>query len=283
MASEIDNPTSVSAFKQQVFYATEDPRQGNSIAKTVGIVIFTLIILNAIMVFGEVQPGVPEVAAKGFIIFGLVSTVCFGVEYCARIWVADLLYPDRTPAKARLRYIFSGFGLIDILAFLPAIFAWFMPISSQLFNGLRIIRLVRLIKLSRYMKGLQSIGRVFSHRKQEIIAAFMVLMLLTISASVLMYAVENPVQPNKFDSVFTGMYWAMTTITTTGYGDLVPITDLGRLIGFCIMVLAIAVVAIPAGIFSAGFLSEFQADDRQARLRKRADRETQAEYNDEES
>ena len=97
----------------------------------------------------------------------------------------------------------------------------------------------------------------------------MVLALLTVTASVLMFQVENPVQPERFDSVFTGMYWAMTTITSTGYGDLVPITPIGRFIGFCTMVLSIAVVAIPAGIFSAGFVAQFREDDANA-----ADRES---------
>ena len=94
----------------------------------------------------------------------------------------------------------------------------------------------------------------------------MVLALLTVTASVLMYEIEHPVQPEKFDSVFTGMYWAMTTITTTGYGDLVPVTAAGRLVGFCTMLLSIGVVAIPAGIFSAGFVSEFRAQDTRDRL-----------------
>jgi voltage-gated potassium channel len=116
------------------------------------------------------------------------------------------------------------------------------------------------------MKGLHSIALVFSKRRSEIIAAFVVLGLLTVTASVLMFALENPVQPEKFDSVFTGMYWAMTTITTTGYGDLVPITAAGRLLGFVVMVLAIGAVAIPAGIFSAGFVAEFRSEDVRAKV-----------------
>lgn len=266
-----------SRFKRQVYYAVEDLREGNAIAKFFGVLLFVLIVLNALSVFGETQPGLPQLAYRTFVIFGLVSTIIFGIEYLARLWVADLVYPKLTPTRARVKYALSVMGIIDLLAFVPAAFAWFLPISSQMFNGLRIIRLVRLIKLSRYMKGLQSIGRVFEKRKPEIVAAFMVLGLLTVTASVLMYTVENPVQPDQFDSVFTGMYWAMTTITSTGYGDLVPITGLGRFIGFCTMVLSIAVVAIPAGIFSAGFLSEFQADDRKKRAAKLTEQEQDSE------
>ena len=121
------------------------------------------------------------------------------------------------------------------------------------------------------MRGLRSIARVFAKRRQEIVAAFTVLGLLTVTASVLMFEVEHPVQPDKFDSVLTGMYWAMTTITSTGYGDLVPLTAAGRLVGFLTMLLSIGVVAIPAGIFSAGFVAEFRAQDARARARCGAD------------
>ena len=135
----------------------------------------------------------------------------------------------------------------------------FVPMTPALRDVVSIIRLIRLIKISRYMRGLRTIGIVLSNRRSEIIASIMVLGLLTISASVLMYEAEHTAQPEAFDSVLTGIYWAMTTITTTGYGDLVPITALGRIIGFVVMVLSIAVVAIPAGIFSAGFVEEFRA------------------------
>lgn len=251
-----------SAVKQQVYYAVESPLKGNGIAKAFGFLVLVLIIANALLVFGESQSDLPDVVYAVFAILGLASTICFGIEYCARLWVADILYPEKTPAKARFRYMVSLMGIIDLLAFAPAMVTWFIPLSAQVLSSIRIIRLVRLIKLSRYMAGVQSITRVISSRKQEIVAAFMVLALLTVTASVLMYQVENPVQPDKFDSVFTGMYWAMTTITSTGYGDLVPLTAAGRIIGFCTMVLSIAVVAIPAGIFSAGFVAQFQSDDR---------------------
>ena len=165
-----------------------------------------------------------------------------------------------------MRYALSPMGIIDLLAFAPGLLVLFVPVSSPMLNAARIIRLVRLIKLSRYMRGLRSIACVFRKRRPEIVAAFMVLALLTVTASVLMYEIEHPVQPEKFDSVFTGMYWAMTTITTTGYGDLVPVTAAGRLVGFCTMLLSIGVVAIPAGIFSAGFVSEFRAQDARDRL-----------------
>ena len=255
-----------SAFKREAYFALEDVRRGNAVARVVGIALFALIVANAILVFAETQPGIPAGVSAALLAFGLASSVCFGLEYAARLWTADLVHPDASPARARMRYALSPMGIIDLLAFAPGLLVLFVPVSSSMLNAARIIRLVRLIKLSRYMRGLRSIARVFRKRRPEIVAAFMVLALLTVTASVLMYEIEHPVQPEKFDSVFTGMYWAMTTITTTGYGDLVPVTAAGRLVGFCTMLLSIGVVAIPAGIFSAGFVSEFRAQDARDRL-----------------
>lgn len=252
---------SASRFKRQVFFALNEPMRGNLCARVLGIGVFALIVANALLVFADAQPGLPAAAYTAMAVFGMASTVCFSVEYGLRVWTSDLMHANKGPVRARLRYVVSLMGLIDLLAFLPGMLAWFAPLSPALLAGVPIIRLVRLIKLSRYMKGLRSIALVFEKRHQEIVSAFMVLGLLTVCASVLMYQVEHPVQPERFDSVFTGMYWAMTTITSTGYGDLVPLTGIGRFIGFCTMVLSIGVVAIPAGIFSAGFVSQFRQDD----------------------
>lgn len=256
-----DRLREASSLKESAYYASENPLRGGPIARFFGFALFALIVINALLVFVEAEPNISEAAKAVFALVASISTICFGLEYFIRLWIADLVYPQLSPIKARLRYAFSLIGLIDFLAFAPGILGFFVPLSTQVLNSARIIRLIRLMKLSRYMRGLQSIGRVFNKRRHEIVAAFIVLALLTITASVLMYALENPAQPDKFDSVFSGMYWAMTTITTTGYGDMVPITAAGRFVGFVTMVLAIGAVAIPAGIFSAGFVAEFQSEE----------------------
>lgn len=256
-----------SSFKKNAYYASENPLQGGPVARFFGITLFVLIVINAVLVFMLEDPGFSDTTRLVFYLIGSVSTIFFGIEYLIRLWIADLVYPHLSPAKARLRYAFSLMGIIDFLSFAPGILAFFLPLSQQILHSIRIIRLIRLLKMTRYMRGLKSIGRVFQKRRAEIGASFVVLGLLTVTASVLMYAIENPVQPEKFDNVFTGMYWAMTTITTTGYGDIVPITAFGRVVGFFTMVLAIGAVAIPAGIFSAGFVSEFRSEDSGATVK----------------
>ncbi len=252
-------PGSVSRRKWEAYLALEDPFRAGPVARSCGVGLVALIVLNAFMV-GVTNQEVPA-DLQGLVFgFGVASTLAFAVEYGCRIWVADLMYPQMRPLRARLRYMLSLMGLIDLLAVVPAVALYLVPASAAPRDAVRIIRLVRLIKLSRYMLGLQSIERVFVKRRQEIVAAFMILALLTVASSVLMYDAEHSAQPDRFDSVLTGLYWAMTTITTTGYGDLVPVTPLGRLVGFVVMVLAIGAVAIPAGIFSAGFMEEFRTE-----------------------
>lgn len=252
------------SFKQRVYLCLEDPLSAGLAGKAVGLALVALIVLNALLV-GTTGVDLDARAATVLYGFSLLSTAVFGVEYCCRVWVADLAHPELSPARARVRYVFSLMGIVDLLAFLPALAMLFLPMSRAVVDAVRIVRLVRLIKISRYMRGLRVISRVFSKRRHEIVAAFMVLALVAIASSVLMYQVEHAVQPEVFDSVLTGLYWAVTTMTSTGYGDVVPVTTAGRLIGIATMVVSIGVVAIPAGIFSAGFIEEFRERDNAAK------------------
>ena len=148
-------------------------------------------------------------------------------------------------------------GLTDLFSFAPSILSWFLPITPALIHAIGVVRLVRLAKVTRYMRGFRTIGRVIKKHYREIVAAFLVIILLIIASSVVMFEVENPAQPEKFNNLLDGIWWAIETVTGTGYGDIAPITPLGRVIG-SIMLLALALVAIPGGIFSAGFVAEYQ-------------------------
>lgn len=244
--------------KQWLFLALEYPTKASTGGKVACGVIYVCIVANAILVCIP-NDWLSSAFDGPILVLSIISSCVFACEYAARIWIADKARPRLSPPKARLRYMVSPMGIVDLLSFVPAWIMFFVPMSPAIRDAISIIRLIRLFKISRYMRGLRTIGAVIRNRRQEIIAAFMVLALLTIAASVLMYEAEHAVQPEAFDSILTGIYWAMTTITTTGYGDLVPITALGRVIGFVVMVLSIAIVAIPAGIFSAGFVEEFRA------------------------
>ncbi|NGM17003.1 ion transporter [Eggerthellaceae bacterium zg-893] len=247
-----------SAFKRQTFFALEDMRCACPLARVVGIGLFVLIVANAAVAFVWVDDGANPFASSLVAWFYRVSTVCFFAEYLARLWTADVLYSSLSPGRARLRYALSFMGVIDLLAFLPNVVSWFVPLTDALKCSVNLLRLVRLVKVSRYMRGLETICRVVSKRRHEIVASVMVLLLLVVVTSVLMYEVEHDAQPDVFDTMLTGVYWSVTTVTGTGFGDIAPITAPGRLLGSIIMVLSVGIVAIPGGILSAGFVAEFQ-------------------------
>lgn len=259
---ETERWKNTSELKRQVYFAVEDVRRAGPVARVFGVALFLLIVLNAGLALLDSPSQITTGLVGALLILAVVSSALFGLEYAARLWIADLVYPKSSPAKARLRYVLSPMGIIDLLAFLPGLLMLVFPVSSLALDADRLVRLVRLIKLSRYMRGVHSIIRVFRKRRSEIIASFMVMGLLTIISSMLMFRVEHPAQPDKFTDPFTGLYWAVTTVTATGYGDLVPITVPGRVIGMLTMILSIGIVAIPAGIFSAGFVTEFRKQDR---------------------
>lgn len=260
---------SISEAKRAAHLALNEPARAGRAGKVVAAVLGALIVANALLIFIVFDGTIDEFTHRGLFLFDAASTAVFAVEYLCRIWTADLLYPDHPPGRARLRYVVSPMGIVDLLAVAPFVAVLVGAIPYQTLNSFRVLRVMRLIKVSRYMRGLAAIANVLKSRRNEIVASFTVLFVLAITASVLMYQVENPVQPEQFDSVLTGMYWAITTITSTGYGDLVPLTPLGRLIGFVVMALSIALVAIPGGIFTAGFIEEMRRQEMERNAVKR--------------
>ena len=250
-------PNSPSRLKLWVYQVLEDPSGGGISAVVVSILMLLLIVANVLGVtVSELDNYGNE--DRSYPVFALLMTVIFFLEYISRIWISDLIYPTRGRFGSRLKYVFSIMGVIDFFAFTPSIIAFFYPEFLFFHSADSFVRLIRLMKIARYMAGMLVISRVLKRKSREIFASFMVIFFLMFVASVLMCYLEFQAQPENFDSVFNGMYWAMTTITTTGYGELYPVTDMGKLLDIVIMSLSIGVVAIPGGIVSAGFVEEYE-------------------------
>lgn len=248
-----------SEFKRQVFYALEIDRQHSTlISKIVGTFLFLLIIANAVLVFLSAQPNLEPLAANILTAFFVFSTCCFFLEYCARVWTADLAYGNCTCARARIKYVFSALGIIDFLSFAPSMLSWFLPVTPTIIHAVNVLRLIRLVKVTRYMRGFRTMARVMRKHYHEIVASFLVIILVMFVTCVVMYEVEHEAQPDVFTDLFQGFWFAVETVTTTGYGDIVPITTTGKVFGMIVMMLSLGLIAIPGGIFSAGFVAEFQ-------------------------
>jgi voltage-gated potassium channel len=181
----------------------------------------------------------------------------FSVEYLARVWCSA--ESDRYDAgwRGRLRYCMSPYGTIDLVAILPFYLAM-LPVDLLFLRVVRVLRVVRFAKLARYSFAMQLLGRVLMSRRYELGVTLFVGAVLLLIASASMYLAENAAQPDAFSSIPATMWWAIATLTTVGYGDLVPITSIGQIIGALMAIIGIGMFALPAGILGAAFVDELR-------------------------
>ena len=187
-----------------------------------------------------------------------------------RIYVSDLNYPDMTPIRARLRYLRSYMAIIDLLAILPFYIPYIIPIDLRMLKILNILRMLRIFKINRYTTALSTIADVFRRKKHELLSSVAMVFILMLIASVIMYNIENEAQPEAFENALMALWWAVSTLTTVGYGDVYPVTLLGKLLSAVIALLGIGLVAVPTGIISSGFIEKNRKKMQQIRIRKNA-------------
>jgi len=156
--------------------------------------------------------------------------------------------------------MFSFMAMMDLLAILPFYLPFIIPFDLRMLRMFRIVRLFRLFKLNRYTSAFKTISEVFARRKSQIVAAFIIISLLMVVASLIMYELENSAQPEVFSNAFSGLWWAVATFTTVGYGDIFPITIGGKIVAGLMAFLGIGLVAVPTGIISAGFIEAIEID-----------------------
>nr|WP_281173160.1 ion transporter [Carnobacterium funditum] len=185
-----------------------------------------------------------------------ISILLFTFEYGLRVWTADCLYPDSSKTRARLKYIFSFTGLIDLLSFFPFYLPFFFPNGTIAFRMFRIIRILRLFQINKYYDSLNIITEVLKSKRQQLFSSIFIVLILMTAASLLMYNLEHAAQPDIFTNAFSAFWWASSSLLTVGYGDIYPITIGGKIFGMIITFLGVGMVAIPTGILSAGFVEQ---------------------------
>ena len=224
-------------------------------------VIMLLIVASVLSVFAETFPLADSTMATLDRIEFIISIV-FSVEYFLRVWTADLLHPDLSPWRARWKFVRSGMAIVDLVAVLPFWLPMLLPSHLLGLRAIRLVRILRILKLNRYMEAIAAIGEVFRKKSRELAASFGFICLLMLLSSLLMYHAEHDVQPDKFTNAFAGLWWAVATLTTVGYGDIYPVTAIGRLLGAAIAILGVGMVAIPTGILSSGFVEHFSRSSK---------------------
>ena len=228
------------------------PDRGNSLASRAFDWTITGLILVSVVIVFAVTFDLPKDVRRVLLRIEEVASVVFTIEYLLRIMTADLLYPGRGVLVSRVRYILSPMAIIDLLAILPFWLPMLLPCSMLALRSLRLVRILRILKLNRYFDAIRSIGEVLSSKRRELIGSMFFVILLMLVSSLLMYSVEHDAQPEVFRNAFSGLWWAVATLTTVGYGDIYPVTVLGRILGALIAFSGIAALAIPTGIITAG-------------------------------
>ena len=186
-----------------------------------------------------------------------VTVAFFTVDYCLRLWTAQCLRPKLPPFQATLRYIFSFSGLVDLLSFLPYYLPVFFPSGTVAFRMFRVMRIFRLFRINAYYDSLNVITEVIASKRQQLMSSVFIIVVLMLASSLCMYSLEHEAQPEVFSNAFSGIWWSVSTLLTVGYGDIYPITTLGKLFSIVITFLGVGMVAIPTGIISAGFVDQY--------------------------
>lgn len=182
----------------------------------------------------------------------LITVLFFAIDYILRVWTADLLYEDMPKGKARIKFIFSWAGLVDLLSCLP----FLASAGGGALRMFRIIRILRVFRIHYYADPLRVIGDVLKKKKGQLLSSIFIVFILMIASSLMMYNLEHDAQPDAFQNAFSGFWWAANTLLTVGYGDIVPITLAGKICGTILTFLGVGMVAIPTGILSAGFIEQ---------------------------
>jgi voltage-gated potassium channel len=220
--------------------------------------IILLILLSVAAVIMETVPVIHDPHKEFFRLFDLATVIIFTIEYVLRVWSCNDDPHYKHSFKGRLKYIVSTYALIDLLAILPFYFHVFVGLDLRVLRILRLLRFLRLFRLTAYMKSAKMVRNVFVSRGNELKLSLILIVFLVIIASCLVYFAEHGAQPDKFSSIPATMWWAVVTVTSVGYGDMVPITALGKILTSIISLSGLAIFALPAGIITAGFLEEMR-------------------------
>ena len=244
----------MNARKKRIFEVIQIGNVSDTPSRAFDDILIVAIILNIILMFMQTfdvfEPYMPAID-----LLEKVTGLFFLVEYILRLWTADQLYPEeKSSAAAAWRFATSVDGIVLLLTILP-----FLPLTGfVVFRMLRVVRILRLFRVNQTFDSFNVITSVLYDKRNQILSSCFIIIVLMLASSLCMYSVEHEAQPEAFANAFSGIWWSMSTIFTIGYGDVSPVTTIGRLMGIVISFLGVGAVAIPTGIISAGFVERYQ-------------------------
>lgn len=215
--------------------------------------IIVNLLVSILYTFEEVR----NVCGSFLLIIEEVTVIGFAIDYILRLWTAKHLYPSYSEKRALKKYALSFTGIVDLLSFLPYYLPIFFPAGAAVFRMFRIVRIFRLFRVTAYYDSLNVITEVIAGKRTQLISSVFIIAVLMLASSLCMYSLEHDAQPEVFKNAFSGIWWSASTLLTVGYGDIYPITTIGKLLSIIITFLGVGMVAIPTGIISAGFVEQY--------------------------
>lgn len=253
----MENPNN--SFKREVYSVLDVSDTHSLFSKILNIFLIILICLNVISVCLETVEPLYEEYKTTFYIFELLSVIAFSTEFLLRVWAITCNDKYKHPVFGRIRFLFTPGALVDIIAILPFYLPLlFAGLDLRAIRILRLFRLARILKVSRYMHATTMVGNVFKKKRGELVTVIMLIGFIMIVVSSIMYNVEHGAQPDKFSSIPETMWWSIATLTSADFGDMHPITVIGKTLASLISLLGIGIVALPAGILASGFSEELK-------------------------
>jgi voltage-gated potassium channel len=246
--------------KERLYGILEQPEASNPVAKVWNLVIVGAIAITTLALIAETVDSLHRQFQSLFAAIEIVSLGLFGTEYVLRLWVITCSPRYSHPLFGRLRFALTPLALIDLLAIAPALVA--ARVDLRFLRIARLARVLRVLKLARYSQGIGLIGRVVRRKRAELLIALGFFSILLVMTSALMYFAEHDAQPKAFSSIPAAMWWAVVTMTTVGYGDVYPVTSVGRVLAGLTALMGIFAFALPTSILGAGFLAELDAGDK---------------------
>ena len=215
--------------------------------------IYALILLSTLAIILESDQELSTTYHRLFRNFEVISVAIFSLEYVYRTAL-------NFRRKKNLKYNYSFYGLIDLIAVLPFFLPLAFAFDSRALRILRLIRALRVLKVSQHSKAVKHLLQVFKQIKGELTLTFFLSLILIVFSGIVVYYAENPSQPDVFNNIGNSIWWALATLTTVGYGDIYPITVLGKLIASFVAIVGIGLIAIPTGLISATYVDILKKD-----------------------
>ena len=258
-------------FRKRLAKIVEVGAADDLVSRGYDFAVTAIILVNLAAVFAGTFDGIEARFGAALGTVEAVTSAFFAVDYLLRLFSAKYIYHRPTELRSLGAYALSFGGIVDLLSFLPHYLPIFFPAGAVAFRIFRIVRIFRLFRVNAYYDSLNVITEVLAKKRQQLLSSVFIILILMLAASLCMYSIESAAQPEVFSNAFSGLWWAVSTLLTVGYGDIYPITPVGKAVGIVITFLGVGMVAIPTGIISAGFVEQYASIQRSSELASEMD------------